>query len=111
MSKAILSLYDYMLINQKLVDKIKNVNENDFYKNEILINAGYGIVSNIMNGLLAMDERILACNDYILNKSKELFAINKYINKNDCINGYFVYDFLKVEYNSLLKEINKLLKI
>ena len=111
MTKAILSLYDYMLENKKLVEHVLSVNENQFLNNDNLINIGYGIVSNVIEGLASIDERIIFINDYIFNKSKELFSLKNYLNKDDDINGYLVYDFLKVEYESLLIEIKKTFRI
>lgn len=109
MTKTILSLYDYMLENKKIVDHVLSVSEIQFLKNDNLVNIGYGIVFMIMDGLASIDERIMANDDYIFGKSKELFSLKKYLNKDDNINGYLVYDFLKVEYDLLLQEIKKLL--
>lgn len=109
MNKAPLSLYDYMTSNNELVNEIITLKEEEFVNNDNLVNIGYAIISNIKEGLLKFNQIIRISDNFIDSKAKELFIIDKYINNEDYINGYLIYDFLKVEYNLILLDLKKLL--
>ena len=112
MNNNVLFLYDLMEENLDSVNEIIAMSEESFLNNEDCLNYGYGLVSKIRELFLKINNEILFVNKTLSNISKEMHVLDeKVINEYKYINGYMVYDFLKIEYPLILEELNKILKI
>lgn len=112
MNNHIVNLYNLMISNKENVNKIIDNKEQDFINNEKSLVYGYGLVNRIREEVLNIGNELLFVSNKLNAFSKELYILDySLLNSYNMINGYLVYDFLVSEYNSVLEELQKILKL
>ena len=111
MNKEIMILCE-MIANSEEDINLMVLSENEFLSNQDYLYFGYGFINQVIECLLKINKKMLFVNEGINMKFKELIIIKDYlINSYGGINGYLIYDFLKVEYPRILNEIKEYLDI
>ena len=98
--------------NLEIVNGIKEMDENKFLNHNECLNYSYGLINEIRKDFMKLNKEILISNEVISKISKEMYILDeRLLNSYKGINGYLVYDFLKVEYDLILDELTKMINI
>ena len=105
-------LYEFLNNNSYLANKISLMDEEDFLNDESAINAGYSLVNSAIEKIANLDIISLFLDEKLNIRRKEMESLDGYLmNSYKEVNGYLVYDYLKEEYQALLKSLEEILSI